>query len=82
MLKTILLGAAAIMNVGSIMEASPKTVPPARDGNIAIEQELCAARRAADLDAYDLFIARHPQHPLRPVAERERAALATRSQQR
>ena len=51
-------------------------VPPARDGNIAIEQELCAARKAATREAYDLFIARHPQHPLADVAREERARLA------
>ncbi|HEX8667784.1 MAG TPA: hypothetical protein VF727_05360 [Allosphingosinicella sp.] len=55
-------------------------VPPARDGNIAIGQELCAARKAATLDAYDLFIARHPQHPLAEVAKRERAELARKTE--
>ena len=50
----------------------------ARDGNIAIQQELDAARKAATLEAYDLFIARHPQHPLAEVAQRERAELAAR----
>jgi hypothetical protein len=51
-------------------------LPRPRDGNIAIQQELDAARRAATLEAYDLFIARHPGHPLEAVARRERAALA------
>ena len=50
----------------------------ARDGNIAIQQELDAARKAASLEAYDLFIARHPQHPLAEIARRERAELAAR----
>jgi len=50
----------------------------ARDGNIAIQQELDAARAAATLEAYDLFIARHPQHPLAEIARRERAELAAR----
>lgn len=49
---------------------------PARDGNIAIAEELEAARRAATLAAYDLFIARHPDHPLADTARRERARLA------
>ena len=50
----------------------------ARDGNIAIQQELDAARKAATLEAYDLFLARHPQHQLAEIARRERAELAAR----
>ena len=50
--------------------------PPARDGNLAILQELEAARAARTLAAYDLFIARHPTHPLAETARAERAALA------
>lgn len=56
----------------------PAQVPPARDGNIAIREELEAARRAATLAAYDLFIARHPDHPLARVAQEERRMLAER----
>jgi hypothetical protein len=51
--------------------------PRPRDGNVAIRQELDAARRAGTLAAYDLFLARHPDHPLAEIARRERAALAT-----
>lgn len=57
---------------------APMADPPiarARDGNIAIGQELDAARKAATVEAYDLFIARHPDHPLADVARREREAL-------
>lgn len=54
------------------------TIPPARDGNIAIAEELCAARKAATIEAYDLFIARHPDHPLAEKARAERARIATR----
>ena len=49
--------------------------PPARDGNVAIEQELCAARIAGTVESYELFIARHPDHPLARIAKRERDAL-------
>lgn len=49
---------------------------PARDGNIAIREELEAARKAGTPAAYDLFIARHPGHPLAEVARRERERLA------
>ncbi len=44
---------------------------PARPGDVAIEQELEAARRAGTAAAYELFIARHPGHPLEAVARRE-----------
>lgn len=47
----------------------------ARDGNVAIQQELDAARKAATVEAYDLFIARHPGHPLAAVARAERQRL-------
>jgi hypothetical protein len=54
---------------------SEKEIIPARDGNIAIQEELDAARRAGTVAAYDLFIARHPQHPLAATARAERAKL-------
>jgi hypothetical protein len=47
-----------------------------------VEQELCAARAAATVAAYDLFIARHPRHPLADVARKERALLDARARQR
>lgn len=47
----------------------------ARDGDIAILQELDAARAAATLAAYDLFISRHPKHPLAKIAREERQRL-------
>ncbi len=58
--------------------ADPPEVPRARDGNIAIAQELCAAREAGTVEAYDLFIARHPDHPLAEVARAERERLVRR----
>ena len=57
---------------------TPPEAAPARDGDIAIREELEAARRAGTRDAYDLFIARHPQHELAQVARCERARLADR----
>jgi hypothetical protein len=50
-------------------------MPRARDGNIAIQEELDAARKAATVEAYDLFIARHPDHPLARIAREERQRL-------
>jgi hypothetical protein len=56
----------------------PTSIPP-RDGDIAIQEELAAARRTGTLAAYDLFIARHPQHPFADTARRERERLVRRS---
>ena len=73
------LAAAAAASV-SMEAATPDTRPagqiaPARDGDIAIQEELCAARKAGTTAAYDLFIARHPGHRLEAVAREERARL-------
>ena len=57
--------------------AMPTSIAP-RDGNIAIQEELDAARRAATIEAYDLFIARHPHHPLAAIARDERDRIARR----
>ena len=54
---------------------SPAKTAPARDGNIAIAGELCAARAKVTVAVYDLFIARHSQHPLAATARKERARI-------
>ena len=53
-------------------------LPRPRDGNVAVQEELDAARRAGSVAAYDLFLARHADHPLARAARRERARLARR----
>jgi len=53
----------------------PKGIARARDGNIAIREELEAARKKHTVAAYDLFIARHPHHRLAGIARKERARL-------
>lgn len=50
--------------------------PRPRDGDVAIREELDAARRAGTREAYDRFLRRHGNHPLADAARRERAALA------
>jgi hypothetical protein len=62
------------------MAQSPRSpvAAPARDGNIAIQEELDAARRARTREAYDLFIARHPDHPLAAAAKQERERLGAK----
>ena len=53
---------------------SPDLAPP-RDPDIAVREELEAARRAGTVAAYDLFIARQSGHPLAEVARQERERL-------
>jgi hypothetical protein len=55
--------------------AHPTVLPLPRDGDVAIQEELDAARRAGTLAAYDLFLARHPGHALAAAARRERQRL-------
>lgn len=78
----IWIGAAAVALAGggSVMEneVKPPQIAPARDGDVAIREELCAARKKATVEAFDLFIARHPDHPLVPVARQEREKLQQR----
>ena len=53
--------------------ASPeRTMPPARNPDVAVEEEYNMARRRGTSEALELFIARHPDSSL---AERARADL-------
>ena len=70
-MSTLQPASAAVQGMGST-----PPMRPARDGDIAIHEELCAARKAATLAAYDLFIARHPKHALADIARAERSRLA------
>ena len=49
-----------------------QSVPLARDADAAVREEYEAARRQGRAQALQLFIARHPDHPL---AAEARAAL-------
>lgn len=53
----------------------PSPGAPARDGNIAVQEEFEASERAGTVEAYRLFIARHPDHPLATVAHERLRAL-------
>jgi hypothetical protein len=55
------------------------TLPLPRDPDIAVQEELDAARRTGTLAAYDLFLARNGDHPLAEPARRERARIAART---
>ena len=75
MIRLLALGALAACSAaapGGEGEVKRPEIAPARDGNIAIAEELCAAREAGTLAAYDLFLARHPGHRLAEQARRER----------
>ena len=81
-MMNVMIGLLAATAAALSMEAttpdtppSAKEIAPARDGDIAIQEELDAARKARTVAAYDLFIARHPGHPLEAVAREERARL-------
>jgi hypothetical protein len=58
----------------------PGGIAPARPGDIAVREEFEAARRAGTRQAYDLFIARHPDHSLAERARRERDRLPERKE--
>ena len=85
-LAPILLAGVALAGSGVAMAAEMKerrpgrstVLPRPRDPDIAVKEELDAARRAGTRAAYDLFISRQGNHPLAEVARRERAALAAR----
>ncbi len=58
------------------MDMSPPPANTHRGGDIAIREEFDAARHAGTLAAWDLFLARHPQHALAVEARRARERLA------
>ena len=81
----LILALAAAAAISMTMEATTPEgskqpqIAPARDGNVAIQEELDGVRRAGTVAAYDLFIERHPGHPLEAVAREERARLQRRA---
>lgn len=60
-------------NAGDGKPVPTRTTPPARDPQLAVQEEYLLARQRGTLDALELFIARHPDNPL---AEKARADLA------
>ncbi len=46
-----------------------------RDAQTAVHEEFDAAARAGTLEAWNLFLARHPDNPLAPEARARRDAL-------
>ena len=80
--KLVALSAAPLLVAACVAPGQRETsvaseeIIPARDGNIAIQEEFDAAKRAGTIAAWDLFIARHPKHPLVEQARAERAKLS------
>ncbi len=79
-LRNILILAAvltAVIRLGAQVSETSRDTPaaPARSGDAAIQEELEAARAASSVAAYELFIARHPTHPLEAVARAELESL-------
>jgi len=64
-----------LVPMDAIQSQPPAIIAPARDGNVAIQEELQLARKRGTVAAYDLFIERHPGHPLVNKAKEERDRL-------
>ena len=78
LLAALLAGAAAPPDPAMSQHRRSTTLRPPRDGDVAVQEELDAARRAGTVAAYDLFLARHRGHRLEPVARRERDEIDRR----
>jgi hypothetical protein len=70
----------ALAAAAGLGTAGAAEVPPARPGDVAIMEELVAARASARSEAYELFIKRHPDHPLARIARSELRALLERKE--
>ena len=80
LLAGLALAAGSASGAAAMKKPRHTTVmPPPRDPDIAVREELDAARRAGTVAAYDLFLRRQGNHPLAAVARRERAAIAART---
>ncbi len=60
-------------NAGDGRQTPSRTTPPARDPQLAVQEEYQLARQRGTAEALALFITRHPDSPL---AEKARADLA------
>lgn len=67
---------ASLPALPAFAQASEKTsrsgaAAPARDPDIAVQEEFDTARASGTVEAWELFIARHPEHPLATTARKE-----------
>jgi hypothetical protein len=62
-------------NAGDGPQAPSRTTPPARDPQLAVEEEYQLARQRGTVQALELFIARHPDNPRAATARADLAAM-------
>ena len=62
-------------NAGDGQQAPSRTTPPARDPQLAVQEEYQLARQRGTAQALELFIARHPDSPLAEKASADLAAM-------
>ena len=60
---------------GAVNRPDPPVQAPARDPDIAVREEFEHAERVATAEAWQLFLARHPDHALAAIAKDKLAAL-------
>jgi hypothetical protein len=77
-----LLGASCAPQQQSAPEQASPEMRKARDPEIAVAEEFALARKTATVEAYDLFIARHPKHRLADIARAERRHLVDKAADR
>ncbi len=73
LLLVSLLGISGAMTCEETRASGP--IAKARPGDVAIMEELTAARAAGTAEAYRLFIRRHPRHRLADIARAELAKI-------
>ncbi len=83
LLAGLVLAGSGAAQAAEMRERRPRAIrstelPRPLHPDIAVRAELDAARRAGTVEAYTLFIERHPGHKLADIARRELAAIAAR----
>lgn len=62
-------------NAGDSQRTPTRVTPPARDPQLAVQEEYQLARQRGTAQALELFIARHPDSPLADNARADLAAM-------
>src|SRR4051812_23619264 len=62
-------------NAGDGQQMPSRTTPPARDPQLAVQEEYQLARQRGTAQALELFIARHPDSPFADKARADLAAI-------
>ena len=69
------INANPLLSIKANMNTSSQPANTARDGNIAVREEFDAALAVGTVKAWELFILRHPEHPLADLAKEHLNAL-------